>query len=45
MVNNDHCVQVSEYCFNVCRALDHMQVKNEDELNESMRIALKDLEW
>ena len=38
-------VQLSEYCFDACEALNTaIQGKNADDLNESAKMALKDLE-
>lgn len=45
MIGNKDCVQLSEYCFNVCKALKAVvQGKNADDFNESVKVALEDLE-
>jgi len=45
MIHNEDCVHLSEYCFNICMALEPpIQGKNTDDLNESLRIAIEDLE-
>lgn len=45
MVDNKDSVQVSECCFNVCETLKGaIQGKNRDDLNESEKIAVEDLE-
>lgn len=44
-VDDEDSVQLSEYCFNVCAALQiAVQGKNVDDLNESVRAALGGLE-
>ena len=42
MIDNDHYVQLSEYYSNICETLKI--AVNADDLNESVRIALEDLE-
>ena len=45
MVDNRDSMQLSEYCFGVCEALEvAIQGKSAEDLNESARKALKDLE-
>jgi len=45
MVDNEDYVQVSEYCFDTCVALEPViQGKSADYSNESLRMALEDLE-
>ena len=45
MIHDEDSVQLSEYCFNVCMALETViQRKNGDDLSKSVRIALEDLE-
>jgi len=44
MINNEDSVLLSEYCFNVCEALNAaIQGKKAEDLNESVRTALEDL--
>jgi len=44
MIHDEDCVQFSEYCFNICTALEPaIQGKNADDLDESLRMALEDL--
>ena len=45
MIDDKYVVQVSEYCFNACEALNRMiQGRNLDDLSESERIAMEDME-
>ena len=45
MIDDKDSVQLSEYCFNVCEVLKAaVQGKNADTLNDSVRVALEDLE-
>jgi len=45
MIDNEDCVQLSRYCFNVCMALDTaIQGTNADNLNKSVKAALEGLE-
>jgi len=45
MIDDKDSVQLSKYCFNVCEALKAVvQGRNVESLNESVRVALKDLE-
>lgn len=45
MINNEDSVQLSEYCFNMCETLETaIQGKKADDLGESVKVALKDLE-
>ena len=44
MTDNKDAVQLSEYCFNVYEVVKtSIQGKNADDLNETVRMALKDL--
>ena len=44
MVADNEAVQLSDYCFNVCEALNAaIRDRNTDDLGESTRMALKDL--
>lgn len=45
MIDNEDCIQLSEYCFGVYVALEPaIQGKNAGDLNESLRTAIEDLE-
>ena len=45
MIDNEDYLQLSEYCFNVCEVLKTViQGKDADDLNESVRETLEDLE-
>jgi len=45
MIDDKDPVQLSEYCSNVCEALKAaVQGRNAESLNESVRVALEDLE-
>ena len=45
MIDDKDSVQLSEYCFNVCEVLKTaVQGRNADSLDESVRVALEDLE-
>ena len=45
MIDDKYVVQVSEYCFNACEALNRkIQGRNLDDLSESERIAMEDME-
>lgn len=45
LIDNKDSIQLSEYCFNVCVALETpIRGKNADDLNESVRVALEDPE-
>ena len=45
MIDDKYVVQVSEYCFNACEALNRMiQGRNLDDLSESERTATEDME-
>jgi len=45
MIDNEDCVHLSEHCFDVCVALElAIQGKYADDLNESLRMAIEDLE-
>lgn len=45
MIDNSDSVQLSEYCFNMCEALEPaIEGRNADDLNESVRRAFEDLE-
>ena len=45
MADDKDSVQLSEYCFNVCEVLKAtVQGRDADSLDESARVALKDLE-
>ena len=45
MIENKESMQLSEQCFNVCESLmDAIQGKDADDLNDSEKIAMKDLE-
>jgi len=44
MLHNENSVLLSEYCFNVCEALNiAIQGRSVDDLNEPVRTALDDL--
>ena len=45
LIANKDSIQLSEYWFNICVALEiPIRGKNADDLNESVRMALEDLE-
>ena len=45
MIDNSDSVQLSEYCFSMCEALEPaIEGRNADDLDESVRRALEDLE-
>ena len=45
MIDDKDSVQLSEYCFNVCEVLKGVvRGRSADSLNESVRVALGDLE-
>ena len=45
MIDNEDSVQLSEYCSNICSALETaIEGKNVDDLSGSVRVALEDLE-
>ena len=45
MIDDKDSVQLSEYCFNVCEVVKTVvQGRNVESLDESMRVAIKDLE-
>ena len=45
MIDDEDFVQLSGYCFDVCVALEPaIQGTNADDLNESVRMALEELE-
>ena len=45
MIDDKDSVQLSEYCFNVCEVLKGaVHGRSADSLNESVRVALEDLE-
>ena len=44
MIDDEDSVQLSEYCFNVCKELKAIiQGRNASSLDESVRVALEDL--
>ena len=45
MIDNEDHVYLSEYCFDVCDLLETViQGKDTDDLHESVRVAVNDLE-
>jgi len=45
VVDNEDCMQLSEHCFDICMALEPaIQGRSADDLSESLRTAIEDLE-